>query len=110
MRIDLFIHLALPAKGDESLLRAILTQGQHIMATLQQVTDRIAKIAADADAEKAEVAALLQGLKDQIKALQDQIAAGTGVTSADLDGILTALDSVDSKVADISGPTAATTS
>ena len=51
------------------------------MATLLEVKDAIA-------AEKAEVLAAVTGLNDQVQALKDQIAAGSPVTAADLDDLV----------------------
>lgn len=51
------------------------------MATKQEVIDAIA-------AEKAEVQAKLDALGTEIQSLKDQIAAGSPVTPADLDEIV----------------------
>lgn len=74
------------------------------MATLKDVQDALAQAAVDATAEKAEVTAAIQALKDKIAALQAQIDAGTVVTSADLDAIVASINGIDAQVKDISVP------
>lgn len=108
--LDVFFHLpglteaiALSAKVD-GLAATLTQQGEQLMATLQEVLDKIAQVGADIVAEKAEVQGALSTLKDQVKALQDQLAAGTGVTSADLDNVLAQLDAIDTGVKAISEP------
>lgn len=106
MRIDLHIHFEPPANGDENLLRAIFTQGTHIMATLKDLQDALNTLATDIAAEKTEVSGELKTLTDQVAALQAQIAAGGTVTSADLDGLLAQINVADAAVKDISTPVA----
>lgn len=76
------------------------------MATLADVKAALAQAAADATAEKAEVATAIKTLSDQIVALQAQIAAGTAVTAADLDDLVTQINGIDTAVKDITVPVA----
>ena len=78
--------------------------GGRIMASLQEVKDAIAAIAADIVAEKNEVQAALADLKAEVQALKDQIAAGGAVTPAQLDEVIASLTSIDAGVKDISEP------
>mgnify|MGYP001463891271 CR=1 FL=1 len=65
-------------------------KGETIMATLQEITDKLAAIPPVLDA----IVADEQGLRDQIAALQAQIAAGGTITEAQLDPILAQADAV----------------
>lgn len=57
------------------------------MATKQEVLNAIAT-------EKEQVLGAVEDLNAQIQALKDQIEAGTAVTTADLDDILTAVNDI----------------
>ncbi len=76
------------------------------MAKLTDVQDAIAELKAKVETEhtevKAAVTVAVQGLKDQIKALQDQIAAGTPATEADLDVLVAQVKDVETAVGGIS--------
>lgn len=72
--------------------------GERIMTTVTQIQAKLDALSDAAAAERAEVLAALQGFRDQIKALQDQIAAGGVATQADLDAIGTTLDTAIAKV------------
>lgn len=50
---------------------------------------------------------LLAGLRDQIQALQDQIASGQLVTQEQLDGLAASADAIVDRVRSISEPEAA---
>jgi hypothetical protein len=71
----------------DRVLREIHELRRLIMATKQEVLDAIA-------AEKTQVAAALDELAAQIQTLKDQIAAGTPVTAADLDDIVSAVNDI----------------
>ena len=105
-RIELnhFVHLVGGNEAEHHSLAQILKILETIMATLKEVQDALAQAAVDATTEKAEVAAAIQSLSDQIKALQDQIAGGAGVTAADLDGLLVSIQGIDQQVRDITVP------
>jgi len=104
MRLDLFIHVL----GNQQQIDLLLKQGELIMATLQeqlqQIKDAIATVKTDIASEKAEVQTMITDLKAQIQTLQDQIGAGTPITSADLQGLLDSLAEIDTGVKDISEP------
>lgn len=74
------------------------------MATLQQVVDAVAALQATTEEEQLEVAAAMDGLRAQITALQEQIAAGANVTPADLDALIVSLDAASSAVETIVTP------
>ena len=71
---------------------------------MQQIKDAIATVKTDIASEKAEVQTMITDLKAQIQTLQDQIGAGTPITSADLQGLLDSLAEIDTGVKDISEP------
>lgn len=77
---------------------------EKIMATLKDVQDALDQAAKDATAEKAEVATAIADLNTQIQALKDQIANGSAVTAADLDGLVTKIQGIDAQVKDITVP------
>ena len=60
---------------------------EHIMANLDEVKAAIAD-------EKAQVLAGVDALKVKIQELQDLISAGTGVTSEDLDALITSVNDI----------------
>ncbi len=76
------------------------------MATLEDIQAALAQAAADATAEKAEVAAAIQALNDKITALQGRVGSGGVVTAADLDGVLAQIQGIDAQVKDITVPAA----
>ena len=78
--------------------------GGRIMASLQEVKDAIAAIAADIVSEKNEVQAAVADLKAEVQALKDQIAAGGAVTPAQLDEVIASLTAINTGVKDISEP------
>lgn len=75
-----------------------------IMATLQEVKDAIAALQATTEEERLEVTAAMDALRAQVTALQEQVAAGTGVTAADLDGLILAVDAASAAVETIVTP------
>ena len=91
----------------DKIYAALKLQEKRIMATLAEVQAKIAAVAVDIAAEKAEVQAAITDLKAQIQALQDQIGSGSVVTAADLDALVSALDTMSVAVKDISEPVVA---
>jgi len=84
-----------------STVRQIELQGDLIMATQQQLSDKLDAIPPILDA----IVADEQVLKDEIQALKDQLAAGTPVTQEQLDsldtkaaGVLSRLQGIDASV------------
>jgi len=71
----------------EVLSHEITRLRRLLMATKQDVLAAIA-------AEKTQVLEAITELENQIQALKDQIAAGTPVTEADLDDIVSAVNDV----------------
>lgn len=65
-----------------------------LMATKQEVLDAIAAEKAEANAKLDAQSQAIADLNTQIQALKDQIAAGSAVTPADLDEILTAVHDI----------------
>jgi uncharacterized protein YoxC len=61
--------------------------------TKQMAVD-LTKLRSDVDALKTETTAALARVAADIKTLQDQIAAGSGVTQADIDGLATGVEGV----------------
>jgi hypothetical protein len=102
IRIDLHVH------NDESVsvndgIKAILKQGAHILANLQEMNDKLDAIGAGVSA----AASGVNTLEDAIKALKAEVAAGHVVTQPELDALFdkaaaigTALDSVNADIAD----------
>jgi flagellar hook-associated protein FlgK len=106
MKLDIHVYVHSASEDGElkHTLAHLTLQGSKIMATLKDVQDALAQAATDATAEKAEVAAAIQVLTDKITALQAQIDAGTAVTSADLDALVTQINGIDAQVKDITVP------
>jgi septal ring factor EnvC (AmiA/AmiB activator) len=77
---------------------------KNIMATLQDVKDKIDAVKADLIAEKGEVQTAISALKAQIIALQELLNSGSNVTPADLDALVSSLDQISVGVKDISEP------
>lgn len=83
------------------------------MATITEIQTAIAQNATDAASEKLEVnakltavASTLSTLEATVASLQAQIAAGTGVTAAQLDGILAGVQSTGADIRGIFTPDA----
>jgi flagellar hook-associated protein FlgK len=87
----------------DSSVHEILERLEIMATTLDQLKTDIATLKSDTAAEAVEVSTALQGLRDQIKSLQDQIAAGTVVTQADLDALDASVVDADTAVKAISG-------
>jgi Skp family chaperone for outer membrane proteins len=68
------------------------------MSTVQEIKDAFQALSDTVDAERAEVVGFLTGLKAEIQALKDQIAAGSPATQADLDDIKALVDSESARV------------
>lgn len=83
------------------LLNSLLTQGEMIMATMQDLQTAITQVTTDAAIAKAAVVTTMTGLATQVATLQAQVAAGSGVTPADLDTLLATINNADVQVKDI---------
>lgn len=83
---------------------ALEAQGVRLMATIEEVQGKLGAIETAIAEERTEVQGLLQGLRDQIQALQDQIANGTVVTQEQLDGLAASADAIVDRVRSISEP------
>lgn len=82
-----------------SLLRMIssdvdtIAREVHVlMATVQELNQKLDVLSNTITAERAEVVAGLQVLKDEIQALKDQVGGGGPATQADLDLIAARVD------------------
>ena len=75
-------------------------QGDTIMATLEELTLKIADVNTAIEAERTEVQAGFSALRQQIADLQN---AG-GATSAELDALLVSLDVITAGIQNISEP------
>lgn len=98
MRLDIYLHFAGFGFDLGKAISKLFDQGEKIMASVQELNDKIDQLSAATDAERQEVLAVLQALKDQVQALKDQIAAGTPASQADLDALATRLDDQIAKV------------
>ena len=85
-------------------LDLLVTQGGLIMSTLLDLQNKLVELGQTIIAEKVEVQGLLTALKAQIKVLQDQIAAGSPVSQADLDTLVLSVNDIITGVKDISEP------
>lgn len=85
-------------------LEALEAQGVRLMATIEEVQTKLGEIEAAVAEERTEVQGLLEGLRTQIQALQDQLASGQLVTQEQIDGLAATADSIVSRVRDISEP------
>lgn len=88
-----------------------INQGVLIMEALKMLQDAVAKLAADAAAEKVETDAnvaesqvAISALTDNVAALQAQLANGTQVTAADLQTLTASVTAIDAAVTAISTP------
>jgi ACT domain-containing protein len=79
---------------------------ERMMATLEDVKAEISTLKDHIATEGAEVKTAVTALQDQVATLQAQIAAGTAVTSADLDDLITQLKDVETGVDNIIAPPA----
>lgn len=106
MRIDVYHHTVREPGLDAMLLKLtrLFNQGELIMATLVELNQKIADLTTAIADERTEVQGLLDGLRVSIQALQDQLAAGSTVSQADLDALGAALDVVILQVRAISEP------
>jgi len=96
MDIHIYLHeepsASVTQKLSEILTRlgVLTTQGAHIMATVQELSDELDSIKTAVDAVKATVTAQIQQIAD----LQAQIAAGTPVSQQQLDELDAKADSI----------------
>ncbi len=74
------------------------------MATLDEVKAQIQTLKDDVATEASQVQASLKDLNDEVHALKDQIASGSGVSAADLDALLASIKGIDAAVQDIVPP------
>lgn len=75
------------------------------MSALTDLQDKMVAVAVAIGEEKTEVQGMLNDLKARIQALQDQIAAGTPATEADLVALSAKADEIIGQVRGISEPT-----
>jgi hypothetical protein len=87
-------------------LDRLIQQGDSIMSALTDLQNKMADVATAISEEKKEVQGMLTDLKTQIKALQDQIAAGGTVGDADLIALSAKADEIIGQVKGISEPVA----
>lgn len=73
------------------VLGIILWKVNNIMATVKDISDKLDSVAAGVD-----------GLEAEIKALKAQVAAGGAVSEADLDGLLAKVDAIGTDISDTS--------
>lgn len=85
-------------------LDVLEAQRERIMATIEEVQTKLGEIEAAVAEERTEVQGLLEGLRTQIQALQDQVASGQLVAQEQIDGLAATADSIISRVRDISEP------
>lgn len=74
------------------------------MATLADVQSALTDLQATSDSEHAQAAVVLQKVTDleaEVVALQAQIAAGTGATPEQLDGLLTQIGTIKTGISGI---------
>lgn len=74
------------------------------MATLKEVQDELAVLKQHISDESSKVQAKVKDLGDQVQALKDQLAAGTAVTAADLDGVVASIKDLETGVDTIDTP------
>ncbi len=85
-------------------MEALEAQGDEIMATIEEVQEKLIAIETAIAEERTEVQGLLAGLRDQIRALQEQIAQGANVTQEQLDALDTQAAAIVDRVRAISEP------
>ena len=74
------------------------------MANFQELTDKLTEINTAITDERMEVQGLLVALLAQIASLQEQIALGSPVSQAQLDGLYADADAIVARVRAISEP------
>lgn len=77
------------------ILRVVLALPETIdqlRKEMQQMQVDLTKLRANVETLKTETAAALTRVAEDVKALKDQIASGSGVTQADIDGIATGIE------------------
>lgn len=89
-----------------SRLNALEAQGRVILATVQDLQNKLDEINAAISDERTEVQGLLGDLRAQIQVLQDQVGAGQLVTQEQLDGLAASAEAIVARVRDISEPVA----
>jgi hypothetical protein len=87
--------------GKSDLLQHILTNQELIMATLQELTDKVMELQAAVDADQAADAAVIVSLQAEIDRLNGELA--NGATPEQLAGVIASLEAI--KI-DVSGPNA----
>lgn len=83
---------------------ALEAQGVRLMATIEEVQGKLVAIETAIAEERTEVQGMLQGLRDQIQTLQDQIAQGANVTQEQLDVLDAQAGAIVARVQAISEP------
>jgi DNA-binding protein H-NS len=72
------------------LLKILTSQNLEIMATLQELVDKVEALQNAIDAEQAQIAAVIEDLQQTVVDLQAIIDAG--VTPEQLDGVIASID------------------
>lgn len=89
-----------------TLLRRIIVNQEVLMGNLDELKTALAKLSATVDAERTEVSTKVQALTDQIRALQEQLASGGTVTSAQFDELIAMAAGINQGIQSISEPAA----
>lgn len=76
------------------MLTRLVEQGERMAATISEIKAELAQILQNVKDANTNNATVVAGLKDQIAALKLQVASGSGVTQADLDAVDKAADDI----------------
>lgn len=94
------IHIHLNVKLDEvqESLNHIIKHQHEIMATIQELNDKVTELQAAVDTEQQEIANALAALQTEVQRLTDIIASGGAATAEQLQAVV---DNIETVIADV---------
>lgn len=94
------IKQTIDTKGVEKKLDIIIKQNKNIMATIQELKEKVTELQSTVDTEQQEVANALSALQTEVQRLTDIIATGSGATQEELQSVV---DNITTIIQDVKG-------
>lgn len=95
---DIHIHISADLEDTNKKLDHILKHQHEIMATIQELNDKVTELQNAVDTEQQEIANALAALQTEVQRLTDIIASGGAATAEQLQAVV---DNIETVIADV---------